>query len=900
MSPEEMKAKVEMELRVQILETELATALSKTRELEAEVLPMKIEFDLVKEKMAAADSVDVADVIGNFGNYAHLGEGTQAQALASSYRYNTEWIIDSGASRHVTGMSNLFKTYIPYAHSETVQTADGTSQPIHGVGSLECTPSLCLSSVLHVPSFPVNLLSVSSTVDELKCSVTFDENSCILQEKSTGRVIGTGVRRNGLWFVSHEKSALTTTSRGHEREVSLLHRRLGHVPFESLSRLYPDAFKGVDRSKLMCDACELGKHTRSVYPNIGLRSCEPFMLIHSDVWGPCSVTSVSGFKGFVTFIDCYTRMTWIYMLKGKNEVLRCFQDFHKLVTNQFNAKVRIIHSDNGKEYVNNEFVTYTSEHGIIHQTTCPGTPPQNGVAERKNRHLLEVARSLMFQMNVPKYLWSEAVMTAAYLINRMSSRILGMKSPAELLLGRQEFKVPPKVFGCVCFVRDHRPSVGKLDPQAVKCVFVGYSSTQKGYKCWDPIGKRLFVSMDVTFREEEPYYTKKGDLDPFLEELSSVTESDNREGENKNSNGQDDDVPHERVVVGTIPCPVSENGNGQDDSVPHERVVVGTIPCPVSENGDVDGDLHNGSGSGGETRDVDGDLHNSNGSEDVASGVSGGESRGHDDPSIDTQDSQEEMGDDEAVIVGTITCPTGEKLNEKQGEKVNEKEEKQSIVYYRRRAKNQGEQPQPEQVETSVPIGSVPSTLEQVELSLAQRREPRINAGKPAPRYGFEHDIAKYVSYSSVSPTYRTFIASLQAVPIPKDWRCAKQDPKWKDAMKEELLALQKNKTWELVHLPVGKKAVGCKWVFTIKQTPEGKVDRYKARLVAKGYGQTYGIDYDETFAPVAKMGTVRTLISCAANFGWPLHQLDVKNAFLHGDLQEEVYMEIPPGFGNE
>jgi transposase InsO family protein len=94
--------------------------------------------------------------------------------------------------------------------------------------------------------------------------------------------------------------------------------------------------------------------------------------------------------------------------------------------------------------VNNDFVAYLSNHGIIHQTTCPNTPPQNGVAERKNRHLLEVARSLMFQMNVPKYLWSEAVLTAAYLINRMPSRILGMKSPAELLLGQQEFKVPPR------------------------------------------------------------------------------------------------------------------------------------------------------------------------------------------------------------------------------------------------------------------------------------------------------------------------------------------------------------------------------------------------------------------------------------------------------------------------
>jgi hypothetical protein len=115
--------------------------------------------------------------------------------------------------------------------------------------------------------------------------------------------------------------------------------------------------------------------------------------------------------------------------------------------------------------------------------------------------------------------------------------------------------------------------------------------------------------------------------------------------------------------------------------------------------------------------------------------------------------------------------------------------------------------------------------------------------------------------------------------------------------MLEEMDALEKNNTWELVNLPPGKEPVGCKWVYTVKHNPDGKVERYKARLVAKGYTQTYGIDYEETFAPVAKMNTIQTLISCASNFDWDLHQLDVKNAFLHGDLQEEIYMHIPPGF---
>ena len=115
--------------------------------------------------------------------------------------------------------------------------------------------------------------------------------------------------------------------------------------------------------------------------------------------------------------------------------------------------------------------------------------------------------------------------------------------------------------------------------------------------------------------------------------------------------------------------------------------------------------------------------------------------------------------------------------------------------------------------------------------------------------------------------------------------------------MIEEMKALHKSGIWELMTLPKGKKTVGCKWVYTVKHRADGSIERYKAWFVAKSFTQTNGIDYQETFAPVVKMNSVRILLSIVTNRDWPLHQFDVKNAFLHGDLEEEVYMDIPPRF---
>lgn len=760
------------------------------------------------EDKKVSDDGGVASTKGNIASYAHTDTGTHVHALASIPSLRTsDWIIDSGASRHVTGAQNEFLTYTHMVTPESIQIADGTTQPVIGRGSVKCTESLTLSNVLHAPSFPVNLLSISAIILNLKCTVSFDIPKVIFQEKGTGRQLGTGTWRNGLWYLDKEgmESALASlvgADKGAEAELLLQHQRMGHSSFSVLSILYPLLYEKADKQKLVCDACEFGKHTRSSYVSSGNRSANAFDMIHSDVWGPCSITSVNGYRYFVTFIDCHTRVTWVYLMKSKGEVFTCFSDFHKSVQTQYGAVIKVLRSDNGTEYTNQALRGYLSAHGIHHQTTCPYTPAQNGVAERKNRHLLEVTRCMMISMNVPKNLWGQAVLTAAYLINRMPSKVLEWKTPIEMLKGENKFILPLKVFGCVCFVKDNRPALGKLDPRSVKCIFVGYSDTQKGYVCWSPVERKLFVSMDVTFREHEPYY-----------DASSHIRENSRGGDN-NSGGT-------QVTIGSLQCPV-----------------------PLIESGKT------------QLRDDDREENRSEGE-------------------LRVYRRRKQHGNQ-----GGAECDRGEQANTDvlQSDPLS--------------------QPAPTQAHSDDEIDPSDSGDEIPNPSpIVLRRSSRNNAGKAPERYGFPHDIAQFCSYSKLSSNFRAFTVSLDAVSIPKCWQEAKQDPKWKAAMLEELGALDKNGTWELMPLPAGKKAVGCKWVFTVKQTPEGIVDRYKARLVAKGYSQTYGVDYDETFAPVAKMSTVRILVSIAANNGWQLHQLDVKNAFLHGDLQEEVYMEVPPGF---
>ncbi|RVW89896.1 Retrovirus-related Pol polyprotein from transposon TNT 1-94 [Vitis vinifera] len=328
--------------------------------------------------------------------------------------------------------------------ASVAQPANGSQTVAKGIGLALPLPSLPLTSVLYTPECPFNLISISKITRTLNCSITFSDKFVTLQDRSTGKTIGIGRESQGLYHLTSDSSPAVCISTD---APLLIHNRLGHPSLSKFQKMVP---RFSTLSSLPCESCQLGKHTRVSFPKrLNNRAKSPFELVHTDVWGPCRTASTLGFQYFVTFIDDYSRCTCpIYFV-------------------------------------------YVSS-WILHQSSCAHTPQQNGVAERKNRHLVETARTLLLHSHIPHSL---------------------------LFPDQPLYFLPPRVFGCTCFVHILTPGQDKLSAKAMKCLFLGYSRLQKGYRCYSLETHRYFISADVTFFEDSPFFSTTSESLPVSEVL---------------------------------------------------------------------------------------------------------------------------------------------------------------------------------------------------------------------------------------------------------------------------------------------------------------------------------------------------------------------------------------------
>ena len=476
----------------------------------------------------------------------------------------------------------------------------------------------------------------------------------------------------------------------------LWHCHLGHINEKSISKLHQVGllnsfyFESYDT----CESYLLGKMTKDPFTGHSERANELLDLIHTDVCGPLRSDARGGYKYFITFTDDFSRYVYVYLMRHKSESFEMFKSFQNEVQNQLGKTIKALRSDQGGEYLSQEFDGHLRTCGIISQLTPLGTPQWNGVSERRNRTLLDMVRSMMSPTDLPFTFWGYALETAAFTLNRVPSKAVE-KTPYEIWTGKRPSLSFLKIWGCEAYVKCQVSN--KLEPKSDKCLFMGYPKETKGYYFYNPIENKVFVAWNVVFLERE-----------FI---------------SKGTSGSKVQLEEVREPQDNIELPVDTHS---------QQTIVDTPPIA------------------------------------------------------------------------------------------------QNLRRYDR-----------------------------------IRHEPE--------RYGFlvtdNHDV---LLVDQNEPT------TYQEAMLDPDSK------KWLEAMKSEIQSMYDNQVWTLIDPPEGTKTIGCKWVFKKKTYMDGKVHTYKARLVAKGFKQIHGIDYDETFSPVAMLKSIRILIAIAAYHDYEIWKMDVKTTFLN------------------
>jgi histone deacetylase 1/2 len=318
------------------------------------------------------------------------------------------------------------------------------------------TSNLFLNNILHVPSATKSLASVHKIAKDNNAYLEFHSDFFVIKDKDTKKILYHGRCQGGLYPLSSSASPRGQRPNpealaAHTPSTSLWHSRLGHPAIPIVQKVISSNSLPCASNKSVesvCDSCQRAKSRQLPYPVSNKISSAPLELIYSDVWGPAP-TSVGRHNYYVSFIDDYSKYTWIYLLRHKSDVFRVFQDFQNLIERKLSRKILCIQSDWGGEY--EKLNSFLQKIGISHRVSCPRAHQQNGAAERKHRHIVEVGLALLANASMPLKFWDQAFLTATHLINLLPSKVIQFEVPATRLLGETPDYNSLRVFGCACW-----------------------------------------------------------------------------------------------------------------------------------------------------------------------------------------------------------------------------------------------------------------------------------------------------------------------------------------------------------------------------------------------------------------------------------------------------------------
>nr|GFA09989.1 retrovirus-related Pol polyprotein from transposon TNT 1-94 [Tanacetum cinerariifolium] len=391
----------------------------------------------------------------------------------------------------------------------TVKFGNDHVAKIMGYGDYQIG-NVTISRVYYVEGLGHNLFSVGQFCDS-DLEVAFRQHTCFIRNLE-GVDLLTGSWGNNLHTLSLQdmmaSSPICLLSKASKTKHGLV-RGLLKLKFEK---------------DHLCLACDMGKSTKKSHkPKSEDTNQEKLYLLYMDLCGPMRVESVNGKKYILVIVDDYSRFTWVKFLRSKDETPMFIIKFLKMIQVRLNVPVRRIRTDNGTEFVNQTLRDYYEEVGISHETSVARSPQQNGVVERRNRTLIEAARTMLIYAQAPLFLWAEDVATVCFTQNRSIIRLRHGKTPYELMHGKQPDLSYFHVFGALCYPTNDGENVGKLQPKADIGIFIGYAPTKKAFRIYNRRARRIVETIHVDFDELTAMASEQSSLGPTLQEMTPGT-----------------------------------------------------------------------------------------------------------------------------------------------------------------------------------------------------------------------------------------------------------------------------------------------------------------------------------------------------------------------------------------